>query len=91
MPLTSQQLAAGVAAAEKYEGWIDAEAIGETHNEECVEAIAAAADAGASQTAAGRQASGVAALTKIIDEAGYGDEVTAAMISGVVEAVLAAI
>jgi hypothetical protein len=87
---TQAQIAAGAAAAEKYEGW-EAGFIGQTYNEKMVGVVFAAATGSADQSAAGRQAAAVSALTKIVDAAGYGSEVSGSMISGVVAAVLSAV
>jgi hypothetical protein len=90
MTVTSQEITAAVSAAEAYEGW-ESGFIGETNNENMARLIIETADASPDQSVAGRQSAAVAALTKTIDAAGYGSEVSATMINGVVSAVLGAI
>jgi uncharacterized membrane protein YhfC len=84
------EIAAGVAAAQSYEGW-ESGLIGEDNNRNMVVYVITTADAGADQTAVGRQVTADAALTKIITDAGYANEVSAAMIAGIVAAVLQAV
>ncbi len=88
--MTQAELDAGTAAAESYEGW-EAGFVGDANNRSMVALVIAAADAAKDQTAEGRQAAGAAALTKTIAAAGYGSEVSAEMIGGVVAAALGAI
>jgi len=88
---TDAELAAGVAAAIVYEGWIDSTAIGEANNESMVTLVITTADASPDQTGNGRQASAVAALTTAITNAGYASEVSSTMIIGVTAAVLQAV
>jgi len=84
------EIAAGITAAQSYEGW-ESGLIGEANNRNMVVYVITSADAGADQTVAGRQTTADAALTKIIADAGYANEVSAAMIAGIVTAVLTAV
>src|ERR1700691_1375942 len=84
------ELAAGVAAAEAYEGW-ESGFIGETNNENLVTLVITTADASPDQTSNGRQGSAVAALTAAVAAAGASDEVSSDMINGMVVAVLQAV
>lgn len=87
---TPQEIAAGVAAAEKYEGW-EAGFVGAEHNREMATLVIGTADAARVQTPAGRQAAAAAALTAVIQNAGESGVVSADMISGVTAAVLGAV
>ena len=89
--MTSAEAAAGLAAAESYEGWLDAIAIGEANNGHMVELVITTADAATDKSAAGRQAAALSALTEVITKDGYIDQVPAGMLSGVTTSVLAAV
>jgi hypothetical protein len=88
--MTDAEIAAGVAAAESYEGW-ESGFIGAQHNHDMAALVGDAADAATDQSAAGRQEAAVASLTKVIADNGYASEVSATMIAGVVTAVLGAV
>src|ERR1700722_16954559 len=89
--MTDAELAAGVAAAINYEGWLDSAAIGEANNEKLVTLVITTADASPDQTSNGRQASAVAAPAAAGAPAGASGEVSSDMINGVTAAVLQAV
>ena len=89
--MTDAEVAAFVAAATNYEGWLDSSIIGVDRNEGRAKLVIGAADAAADQSVDGRVAAGAAALTQVITEAGDIDKVPAGMIEGVTAAGLAAV
>ena len=88
--MTDAEAAAGLAAAEAYEGW-EAGFIGATNNAAMVSLVITTADGGADQTAQGRQIAAAKALTTAITNAGYADEVSGSMITAITAAVLQAV
>ena len=89
--MTDAEAAAGLAAAEAYEGWPDAEVIGVSRDQEMVQLIITTADAATDQSVAGRQDAALSALTDVVTKAGYIDEVPDGLLAGVATAVLAAV
>ena len=89
--MTDAEVTAFVNAAVSYEGWLDSGIIGADRNEGMAKLVLGAADGATDQSTAGRQAAGVAALTKVITDAGDISEVPADLIAGVTAAGLAAV
>ena len=89
--MTDAELAAGVAAAQGYEGWFDSGLIGVAHNQEIVGLVIDAADRATDQTASGRAAAAETKMRAEANAAGYGAQVSDAMIAGVTLAVLGAV
>jgi hypothetical protein len=90
MSVTDAELAAGVTAAQNYEGW-EAILIGPEHNEQIVGFIVDAADSAADQSALGRAAVAEQKMRAEVNALGYGSQVSDSMIAGITLAVLGAV
>ncbi len=87
MTVAESDIAAGIAAAEAYEGW-EAGFVGADHNREMVVILLNAAGASSDQSLAGRRSAAVIALNAAITAAGKSGSVPDGMIAGVTAAVI---